>query len=141
MSMFRVILENELDRRGMSIREAAKEIGISHTTLIAAKDGTRSMDVSTALAIAKWVGVPLSTLVEEANPEESGKSGLLYAVAMVLEAAPELEKTFRAAAEELAAGTLSLNDFKDLAEYAAYKIRIRREQAQAKDQGKTLKEN
>ncbi len=136
MSMFRTILENELERRNMSIREAAREIGISHTTLIAARDGTRAIDVGTALAIAKWVGVPLSTLVEEANPAEFEKNSVLQALKIVLEAAPELEQVFREAANELAAGTLSLSDFRDITEYAAYKIRIRREQAQANEQKK-----
>ncbi len=133
MSMFRTILENELERRNMSLREAAKEIGISHTTLIAARDGTRAIDVGTALAIAKWVGVPLSTLVEEANPEEQEKNKVFQALKIVLEAAPELEQVFKQAANELAAGTLSLTDFRDITEYAAYKIRIRREQAQANE--------
>lgn len=134
MSMFRTILDNELEQRDMSIREAAREIGISHTTLIAARDGTRTLDVGTALKIAKWVGVPLSTLVEEANPEEFEKNSLFQALQLVLQAAPELEQTFRIAADELAAGTLSLSDFKDITEYAAYKIRIRREQAHNNEQ-------
>src|SRR5512146_439308 len=107
MSMFRTILENELERRGLSIREAAKEIGISHTTLMAARDGTRALDVGTALRIAKWVGVPLSTLVEEANPDEQEKNEVMQAFQLVLEAAPELEHVFKEAAKELAAGTLS----------------------------------
>ncbi len=136
MSMFRTILENELERRNMSIREAAREIGISHTTLIAARDGTRAIDVGTALAIAKWVGVPLSTLVEEANPEEFEKNKIFQALQIVLEAAPELEQVFKQAANELAAGTLSLSDFRDITEYAAYKIRIRREQAEANEKKK-----
>lgn len=134
MSMFREILENELQRRGLSVREAAKEIGISHTTLHAAKDGTRNLDVGTALLIAKWLKVPLSTIVEEANPDEYERNETLQAIQLVLEAAPELEQTFREAAKALSAGTLSLTDFRDITEYAAYKIRIRREQAETNEQ-------
>jgi transcriptional regulator with XRE-family HTH domain len=132
MSLFRVILETELERRRLSVRKAAKEIGIAHTTLHGAIDGTRRLDIGTAQAIARWLKVPLSTVVEEADAAEYDRNEVVQALRLVLEADPELEQTFKDAARALAAGTLSLADFRDITEYAAYKIRIRTEQAQAK---------
>ncbi len=114
----------------MSVREAAREIGISHSTLIAAREGSRKTDVETALAIAKWLGVPLSTLIVDADKEAQERRAVYQAIDMVLQAAPELEQVFLTAAKELEQGVLQLSDFRDIVEYATYKIRIRREQQQ-----------
>lgn len=126
--MFRQILENEITKRKISVRDAAREIGISHTTLIAARDGTRRVDMDTALAIARWAGVPLSTIVMEADPVTYKDNALIQAILMVIEAAPDLKEVFVNAAEELQNGTLTMGDFRDIVEYAGYKIRTRKEQ-------------
>jgi transcriptional regulator with XRE-family HTH domain len=132
---FRTILENELERRGLSLRQAAKEIGISHTTLNGARNGTRTIDTITAMKIARWIGIPLSELMGDAQVEDPERKATVQAIQIILEAVPELEQVFLDAAKELEAGTLSLGDFRELVEFAAFKIRKRREEAQADVQG------
>jgi transcriptional regulator with XRE-family HTH domain len=136
--MLRTLLENEMERKNLTLREAAKEMGISHSTLIAAREGTRKLDIKTALAISNWLGMPLADLVGGPEGISSDRTVTYQALAIVLEAVPDLEQVFIDAAKELEEGTLSLTDFKDIVEYAAYKIRTRREQAQANEQGKSL---
>lgn len=126
--MFQKILENELKRRGLSYREAAKQIGISHSTLIGASRGTRKLDVNTALAISKWVGIPLASLIVDIDPENAKRNSVVSAINTILNAAPKLEETLVQAANEVEKGTLTLGDFQEILDFATYKISRRREE-------------
>lgn len=121
--MFNKILTKEIQRRGISFREAAKEIGISHTTLYAIKEG-RPMDVETAIAVCKWANVPIETLVKVAGKRER----TLAAVDVLLRAAPDLEKAFLEAADAVESGELSMDDFNEVITFAAYMIQRRRDE-------------
>lgn len=136
VGIFGKLLTTELERRKISIRIAAAEIGISHATLIAARDGRRTIDTETGIKIANWIGVPFSTIISRTNPSEVENDNVLQAFQMVLRAAPELETVFKEAANELVKGTLSFEDFSEIAEFAAYKINKRREQAAKNVSGK-----
>lgn len=116
--MFRNLIANEIARRGISVREAARQIGLnSHGTLINVLNG-RPMEVETAHLICKWLGVPLTAAVES----DDGSEKALSAIATVLHSAPELEKLFIRAAEEVEKGNLSIGDFKELLDFTAFKI-------------------
>lgn len=134
MNIFGTKLEAEIKRRKVSYREASRQMGISHATLIGAVRGTRNIDLETAAAITKWLGVPLSDMITEPDPETQKRKSVVQDVQIVLDAAPQLEQVFVLASQELENGTLSLSDFKDIVEYAAFKIRIRREEAQQNEQ-------
>ncbi len=121
--MFSKILTQEIQRRGISYREAAKEIGVSHTTLYQILQG-RSMDVETAIAICKWANLPIETLVKVAGDRER----MLAAVDVLLRAAPELEQAFLEAAKAVESGELSMDDFNEVITFAAYMIQRRRDE-------------
>ena len=121
--MFSKILTKEIQRRGITFREAAKEIGVSHTTLYQVKEG-RSMDVETAIAICKWANLPIETLVKVAGERER----TLAAVDVLLRAAPDLEKAFLEAAQAVESGELSMDDFNEVITFAAYMIQRRRDE-------------
>lgn len=50
------------DRRALSLREASAEAGVSAPTLMRAERGGR-IDLDTAFALARWIGVRLDKLV------------------------------------------------------------------------------
>lgn len=116
--MFRNLIANEIARRGISVREAARQIGLnSHGTLINVLNG-RPMEVETAQMICKWLGVPLTAAVEDGAPEDKA----IAAISAVLKAAPELEKLFIRAAEEVETGNLTITDFKEILDFIAFKL-------------------
>ncbi len=128
--MFNKILTKEIQRRGISYREAAKEIGVSHTTLYQIQQG-RSMDVETAIAICKWANVPIETLVKV----EGGRERTLAALDVLLRAQPDLEKAFLEAAEAVENDELSLDDFNEVITFAAYMIQRRRDEHKRSAEG------
>lgn len=122
----RELVGKEIERRGISQRQAAREIGCSHTTLVALIKRNRPLEVNTAYLICQWLGVPLTLAVDEVTDVDKTMS----VVMTLLKAAPELEQIFTVTAKEIEDGTLSNADFKDILEYTAFKIQQRREHLQ-----------
>jgi transcriptional regulator with XRE-family HTH domain len=120
--MLNQLIQDALKRKNLSIREAARQIGISHSTLTYVLEG-KTMEVHTADKICKWLGVPLSAAVESDDQLEKA----IAAISVVLKAAPELEKVFIEAADEVNNGTMTIQDFHEIIEYAAYRIQKRKE--------------
>lgn len=135
MTMLGVFLELQLKRRKLSVRDAAKEIGVSHTTLIAAQNGSRRLDFDTVVKIANWAGFPLSILLDEANSEQTKRNNFLLAFRMVIEDDPSIGQAFIDEAEDLAAGKPLLVDFSAVISYANFVIERARKRAEAHQQG------
>lgn len=119
------LLEEELERRGVSLREAARQIGVSHTTLNMVKKN-RPLEVNTAYLICQWLGVPITVAVEQGV---SDSDMLISRIGALLTAAPELANILTVAAQEVEKGTLTSDDFKEIMQFAAFKIQQRRDQA------------
>ena len=118
--MFRSLMDNEIKRRGLTYRQAAEQMRLSHTTLYQIKNG-RNMGVETATAICKWMGVPLSTVA--AYPIE--EDGVITAIKSILNTDPQLKSIFLEAAQEVDKNTLNLDDFKTLVDLVAFLIHRR----------------
>jgi transcriptional regulator with XRE-family HTH domain len=116
--MFQTLLKAEIERRKLSYRKAAREIGIAHTTLIGAVRGNRTLDTETTTAICQWLGVPVSAAVD---PGES----VYAAVALVVQSSPALVSVFEQAAQNVQTGILAPEDFDELVRYAAYLVHRR----------------
>lgn len=129
------LLVEAIERRGISQREAARQIGISHTTLVMVKKG-RPLEVNTAYLICQWLGVPLTTAVEEVSDADR----MMSRMTTLLKTAPELEQIFAIAAQEVEKGSLSPDDFKEIMAFAAFKIQQRRDRLQ-NEQGGNSQEN
>ena len=116
--MFPKLIAREIAHRGLSLREAAREIGLnSHGTLVNALAG-KSVDIDTAYLICKWLNVPLSAAVDTATEDEK----TIAAIAIVLNSAPELKKLFVRAADEVSKGNLPIEDFKEIVNFASWQI-------------------
>ena len=114
------ILKEELAKRGLSIREAAREIGVAHTTVARMVQGI-TVDIGTLQKTCDWLGIQLSTVL---NVEDKSELGLTSKLAMILEKQPELAGVFAEALDELEAGHLTTADLADIMGYAAYRINL-----------------
>jgi transcriptional regulator with XRE-family HTH domain len=68
--MLPTIISKELMNRRISIREAARQIGIAHTTLIRIL-GDKAVDLTTLDQVGKWLQTPVSTLLDVRKEETS----------------------------------------------------------------------
>jgi len=65
-------LSEELKRRNLSLRSAAQEIGVSHTTLSRLVSGTTRPDFDTCARIAGFLRLRVSRVLELAGYAEAG---------------------------------------------------------------------
>ena len=118
MTALKAVLDVEISRRSMSIRQAAEAIGVTHTTLNRALKGEQ-VGIETILKIADWLDVLPATLI---NAEGKGDDALVYQVALILRSEPRLAQVLQEAITRVANGEMSASVFKDLAAYAAYRL-------------------
>jgi len=112
------LIRDKMQRNDLSMRSAAAQIGVSHTTLIRIING-EPYDVQTAEKIANWLNVPVSTLLDLHEP---GEDGLAKQISLVLRQEPALAKVFGEAMTRLAAGRISMETVRALAAYAAFQL-------------------
>jgi DNA-binding Xre family transcriptional regulator len=77
--MLQRILQDEIRSRGISIREASRQIGISHTTLFRVLDG-KQLDLPTIELICKWLGIKANEVLrlpESQSPTTADKLAVL----------------------------------------------------------------
>lgn len=124
--MLQTMINDRMRARGMSVREAAREIGVAHTTLNRLLNEKAEVDLATVRLLAAWLGVSLPT----ALGIDDDNSDVAVAVTALIEAEPRLADTFVRAAQEVKNGTLTSDDFRDILEYAMFKINSRRANAE-----------
>ena len=75
-SNMNLVLRSELERRRISAREAARQSGLSHTTIVRALKGD-NVDLETIRLICAWLEVDPTTMVDfghdQGNDEWLGK--------------------------------------------------------------------
>jgi len=131
MNTLQILLKEELDRRHLSFRAAAREINVAHTTLIRIING-EPCDVPTLQKIAAWLGVAPSSLVDtmdQANTE------LSTAIAAVISAEPKLAQVFIEASKRLSEGKMTPGELRELAYYAMFRFGIGQEETRENEQG------
>ena len=114
------LFEEERKRRGISYREASREIGLSHTTLVQLKEA-KPIEFDTAVAVCKWLGVPITAV---ADLDENDQVNAI--IATILNTAPELKAVFTEAAREVEAGNINMTDFQQIVDFAAFVIAKRK---------------
>jgi transcriptional regulator with XRE-family HTH domain len=113
-----VLIDDALERRGLSSREAASQIGITHTTLNRIRQGG-TYDLKTARMITKWLGVKTSTVLDAT---EENEDPLAAQVAAMIEMEPGLARLFAKAAARVQSGKMKPETFRELARYVAYRL-------------------
>jgi len=115
-------LLQKIKANGMSTRQAAESIGVSHTTIIRALRG-EAVDVATILKISEWLEVKPSTLINSMSPT---KSGLPEQIMLMLAGSPILAKEFEKAINSIVEGTVDETVIADIAAYASYRVNLGR---------------
>lgn len=114
------ILKDELSKRGLSTRDAARQIGVAHTTVARILNNV-PVDIGTLRKVCDYLGLQVSSVL---NVEDKSPLGLASKIALVVEKQPELGKVFSDAVDAVVNGELTNDDLADIVGYAAYKINL-----------------
>jgi transcriptional regulator with XRE-family HTH domain len=118
--MLAVKLSQVMEEKGLSPRQVAKEVGVSHTTILRAVRGD-IVDVKTIIQLSEWLAIKPATLL---NSMVTTDMGLPDQIAVLLAGYPLLEKEFAAAIEAVVSGKVAPVIIADIAAYAAYRIKL-----------------
>lgn len=113
-----VMLKDKVRAEGLSVRAAARQIGIAHTSLGRIMRG-ENMDLGTAAKIASWLGVNVSEIVDAPSTGD-----LSTRMAVIIQSVPELEEVFETALSRLEKGEVSYDAVRDLVRYAAFRFSL-----------------
>ena len=117
----RVSFEQEMNKKGLSIRAVSRQMNVSHATIVRFLQG-EPVDPETIIAIANWLGVPPATAL---NVRGVGEDALAAKIALIIEQKPDLAALFTEALDRVLAGHMSTDEFRELASYAAYRFGIK----------------
>lgn len=117
-SLLQALMRNRMKERGLSLREAAKEIGVSHTTVARIIKG-HSLDLDTYIAICNWLGVSPSSFMEAQLGEEEGLSARLTSL---LKTYPEIAQMLEQAMSRMQAKELDPAVVRELVAYMAFRL-------------------
>ena len=115
-----ILLKEAVAKREISVRQAAKEIGVAHTTLGRIIEGD-AFDTSTAEKIANWLHVTPSSLLDARGV---GDDALAAQISLLLQTEPGLKEIFQEAIQRVLDGNMSPDTFRELAQYTAYRLNL-----------------
>ena len=118
------LINSELSIRELSIRDAAIEIGIAHTSLYRILKGS-SFDLQTVGKIAAWLKVPTSLLIDTISPSLDERI-IASGMTILIERNPKVGKVFREIIQDFISGKINDHDINDILSYAAYKLTLGR---------------
>ena len=121
MNTLQRLLNEKIDKWHLSMRAAAKQIGIAHTTLIRIINGEKC-DMPTLQKMAEWLGVTPSSLLDTLDTDDTATN-----IAAVLSAEPALAKVFNEALQRVKSGKMTQAELKDFISYAAFRFGIGKE--------------
>lgn len=117
--MLAKMLQDEMNRRGISIRKAAKQIGVAHTTIGRVLEG-KQVDLDTVQSISKWLNINVSDAVNATDTD----ADLVTLISSVLQRNPPLRKELTEAAGKLNNGEIGLRDLEDILAFIAFRIKM-----------------
>ena len=116
--MLRSLLAEKMRKGRLSARDAARQIGVSHTTVNRVLDGDIP-NVENLVSISNWLGVSVATAL---GVETGTQDDVAARVALLIEAEPRLKQLFGAFVKDYRDGRLSSEDIEDIFAYATYRM-------------------
>lgn len=124
MGLIQNLMNDRIKTLGISNREAARQIGIAHTTLNRILDGDE-YDLATLKRMADWLKVKPSSFLDG---ETSSPDQLVSQIAALLATYPRLAEIFSEVIARVLQEKISPDTFTDIAAYAAFRMNIAKEQ-------------
>src|SRR5690349_2204481 len=115
--MLDIFLRKAMQERGLSSRNVADALGMSHSTILRALKG-EVIDLDTVLKLAHFFNVRPSDLLNSMSTDATFPDQL----AALLSHSPELEQELTDAVERVRAGSLDPNVIKEIVSYARYRL-------------------
>lgn len=116
--MLAKLLKTALDEREISVREAAQEMGVSHTTVHRVLNGENPAHV-TLLKITNWLGTPAEAF---AVVERSSVDGIAGQLLVFIEKNPKLREEFTKVLKAYREGEINEHDVEDIINYVNYRL-------------------
>ena len=116
--MLKELLESEMKERKLSTREVAKIARVSHSTIFRALRGD-DIDVTTAIALAKWLKVKPSQLL---NTLPTAQDDLTEKIALMAEHYPLLKTAFEQIIKAIEQGEIEPKIIEDISAYALFRL-------------------
>ena len=113
------LLSEKIKEQGLSYREVATQIGISHMTVARVLRGD-SVDLDTLDAIARWLGVPLATILDARNA--GSDEGFMGEVQLLSGMNPEFREVFQELFAQISNGDIDPRVLGDIVAYAQFRI-------------------
>ena len=113
--MYQRLLQDRIDARRLSIRRAAQEIGISHTTLRRLIAGDPA-DLDTLDKVSTWLGVNLPDLLRDQENAERGDTVFAFFAA----AHPDLYDALLRMVNQVNVGLFSASEIAALTSFADF---------------------
>ena len=118
--MLSTLLQEKMGNNKLSIRQAAAQIEVSHTTLIRALRNEQC-DLATILKFSKWLEVEPNEILNYLGSDQSSLPNLIF---LALNKAPKLAHEFEAVMQAIVDGRVNLDLIEDIAAYAAYRLKL-----------------
>jgi len=118
--MLAQLLSAELASKNISIRAAAREIGLSHTSIYRVLKG-KNVDLLTLEKIALWMNIPLA-LLANTLPREKSDSVITEKLNLLLFRNPSLKDILKIILDGFEANLLLEEDIEEILNFAAFKI-------------------
>jgi len=113
--MLRQLVVEELRRRNISLREAGRQAGVAHTTIVRLMDDSQNYRMSTVEKVADWLGVSTSDLVGNSTSEQ---------LMTFLDKHPALRMALDEALEKYRLEEVPYNVIEDILNYITYRLRV-----------------
>ncbi len=119
--MISQIVQDRITKERLSYRQAAKEIGVAHTTLVRIIEG-RQIDLPTSQKLADWLGVSIASLIPTIQKQQEG----LEIFDILLQMNPNLKETLEELLFRMPFSTLDPEDLNDILEYVIFKLVVKK---------------
>lgn len=117
--MLQNLLEDDMKKKGYSLREVSREIGVSHSTVARILAG-EPVRIDILKKFAEYLRVDPSILLDGYK-----KDDLAEQISALLKLEPGLVEVFGQAMEGVMNGTYAREDIKDVLAYATYRLKPR----------------
>jgi transcriptional regulator with XRE-family HTH domain len=116
------LINDEMEKKHLSYRAAAREAGTAHTTLIRVARGGPA-DVDTLLKLCAWLKINPSDVIDGMGDDQNA---LVKNLSALIERQPRLAAVFTNLLGEFLNGGMTQEEVLDVINYASYKMSMRR---------------